>query len=164
MSKTESRKGLDHVGLWWFLTYNRTKYLSQTLTKCLNKTSDLTMQIEVIDNCSTSADIEAEINNISSHNRVSFYRQPLHIQPVLTSQPVAACSWSLGSHYYDDDVVADFGRLQQAFENELTIAATHMWMSQPSAVLTDARKKYTWVVSNWLALCSWFSPCDCSQA
>jgi len=54
-------------------TYNRTKYLNTH--KCVEQ--DLgpdAMQIEVIDNCSTSADIEAEINNISSH-KVSFYRQ-----------------------------------------------------------------------------------------
>jgi len=45
------------------------------------------MQIEVIDNCSTSADIEAEINNISSHNRVSSIDNPI-ILAQLTSQPV----------------------------------------------------------------------------
>jgi len=45
------------------------------------------MQIEVIDNCSTSADIEAEVNKIG-HNRVSFYRQPTMLAQLLTSQPV----------------------------------------------------------------------------
>jgi len=79
-------------------TYNRTKYLSQTLTSVLEQ--DLgpdAMQIEVIDNCSTSADIEAEINNIS-HNRVSFYRQPHILAQLLTSQPVFSVLVVTGSH------------------------------------------------------------------
>lgn len=61
-------------------TYNRTKYLSQTLTSVLEQDLEPdVMQIEVIDNCSTEADIEAEISNLSSHNRVSFYRQPRNV-------------------------------------------------------------------------------------
>jgi len=95
------------------------------------------MQIEVIDNCSTSADIEAEINNISSHNRVSFYRHNPNNGPVAN---FTACIQRARGHLvhilHDDDVVLPgfYSRLQQAFENEPTIAppsaATHMWMSQ----------------------------------
>jgi len=80
------------------------------------------MQIEVIDNCSTSADIEAEINKTAATTEVSFYRQT----PYNSVANFTACIQRARGHLvhilHDDDVVLVYSRLQQAFENEPRLA------------------------------------------
>ena len=137
-------------------TYNRTKYLSQTLTSVLKQ--DLgpdTMQIEVIDNCSTSPDIKAEI---SSNNRVSFYRQPYNVGSVAN---FTTCIQRARGHLvhilHDDDVVLPgfYSHLQQAFENEPTIGAAfcrHAYIDESNhqRYLTVLERSTPGILPNWL--------------
>lgn len=140
-------------------TYNRTKYLSQTLTSVLEQDIESdAMQIEVIDNCSTEADIEAEISKVSSHNRVSFYRQPHNIGPVAN---FTTCIQRARGHLvhilHDDDVVLPefYSRLQRAFENEPTIGAAfcrHAYVDESNRqqYLPMPERSTPGVVSDWL--------------
>jgi glycosyltransferase involved in cell wall biosynthesis len=60
-------------------TYNRSKYLAQTLESVLRQGFDAdAMQIEVVDNRSTESQSEAIVKAIAPE-RVSFYRQPKHV-------------------------------------------------------------------------------------
>ena len=60
-------------------TYNRAKYLEQTLKSVLEQDPGPDeMQIEVIDNCSTKNDPEEVIRKMGQ-GRVHFYRQPSHV-------------------------------------------------------------------------------------
>ena len=139
-------------------TYNRTKYLSQTLKSVLEQDpgSD-EMQIEVIDNCSTEADIEAEISKIS-HNRVSFYRQPHNVGLVANfTTCIQRARGDLVHILHDDDVVLPgfYSRLQQAFENEPTIGAAfcrHAYVDESNRqrYLTILERSTPGIVDNWL--------------
>ncbi|HEY9301006.1 MAG TPA: glycosyltransferase [Phormidium sp.] len=60
-------------------TYNRTKYLEETLRSVLEQDpGSEQMQIEVVDNCSTEGESEAIVKEVGK-GRVSFYRQPYNV-------------------------------------------------------------------------------------
>ena len=107
-------------------TYNRTKYLEQTLQSILNQApAPELMQIEVVDNCSTQMDVEAVVQDIGQ-GRISFYRQPYNVG--LTANLTACIQRSRGHLVHilhDDDVVLPgfYQRLQEAFEQEPTLGA-----------------------------------------
>ena len=139
-------------------TYNRTSYLSQTLKSVLEQDLGLDeMQIEVIDNCSTEADIEAVVSKIG-HNRVSFCRQPHNVGLVANfTTCIQRARGDLVHILHDDDVVLPgfYSRLQQAFENEPTIGAAfcrHAYVDESNRqrYLTILERSTPGIVSNWL--------------
>lgn len=107
-------------------TYNRTKYLEQTLKSILTQApAPESMQIEVVDNCSTQTDVEAVVK-ATGQGRISFYRQPYNVG--LTANLTTCIQRSRGHLVHilhDDDVVLPgfYQRLQEAFEQEPTLGA-----------------------------------------
>jgi GT2 family glycosyltransferase len=87
-------------------TYNRAEYLAQTLRSVLEQAPGPDeMQIEVVDNCSTSGDIEAVVREVGG-GRVGFYRQE---QNVGMSGNWTTCVRRARGHWvhilHDDDMV-----------------------------------------------------------
>ena len=152
-------KGL-HRPLWSVMipTYNRTKYLEQTLKSVLEQFpgSDV-MQIEVIDNCSTEADPEAVVRRIGQ-NRVSFYKQSKNVGLVAN---LTTCIKRARGHLvhilHDDDLVLPgfYSHLQSAFEQESTIGAAfcryaHVDESNRQHYLPMLERSTPGILSNWL--------------
>lgn len=139
-------------------TYNRTKYLEQTLKSVLEQApaSDL-MQIEVVDNCSTAIDMEAVVHKISQ-GRISFYRQPENIG--LTANLTACIQRSRGHLVHilhDDDVVLPgfYQRLQEGFEKEPTIGAAFCRYANVDegnhpVYIPKLEQSVPGIVSNWI--------------
>jgi glycosyltransferase involved in cell wall biosynthesis len=139
-------------------TYNRTKYLEQTLKSILNQApAPELMQIEVVDNCSTQTNVEAVVQDIGQ-GRISFYRQPYNVG--LTANLTACIQRSRGHLVHilhDDDVVLPgfYQRLQEAFEQEPTLGAA---FCRYANVDEDDRPVYipkleqdtTGIISNWI--------------
>lgn len=139
-------------------TYNRTKYLLQTLTSVLEQDPGPDeMQIEVIDNCSTQTDIEAVVRK-TSLNRVSFYRQPQNVGSVAN---FTTCIQRARGHLvhilHDDDLVLPsfYSRLQEGFDQEPTIGAAfcryaHVDESNRQRYLPKLERSTPGILSNWL--------------
>ena len=117
-----------HRPLWSVMipTFNRTKYLEQTLRSVLEQApGPEEMQIEVIDNCSTYDDPEALVSQLGQ-NRISFYRQPNNVGMVAN---LTTCIKRARGHLihilHDDDAVLPgfYSCLQSAFEKEPSIGA-----------------------------------------
>ncbi len=139
-------------------TYNRTKYLEQTLKSVLEQ--DLgpeVMQIEVIDNCSTENDPETVVRRIG-HNRVSFHRQPYNVGLIAN---LTTCIKRARGHLvhilHDDDVVLPgfYSHLQEAFEKEPTIGAAFCRYAQVDEenrlqYLAPAERSTPDIISDWI--------------
>jgi GT2 family glycosyltransferase len=107
-------------------TYNRAEYLAQTLRSVLEQAPGPDeMQIEVVDNCSTSGDIEAVVREVGG-GRVGFYRQE---QNVGMSGNWTTCVRRARGHWvhilHDDDMVMPgfYARLEEAFRREPALGA-----------------------------------------
>lgn len=107
-------------------TYNRTKYLEETLRSVLEQ--DLgpeEMQIEVIDNCSIEGESEAIVKEVGK-GRVSFYRQPYNVGMAGNWN---SCINRARGHWvhilHDDDTLLPnfYSRLRKGIEKELSIGA-----------------------------------------
>jgi glycosyltransferase involved in cell wall biosynthesis len=107
-------------------TYNRTKYLEETLRSVLEQ--DLgpeEMQIEVIDNCSIEGESEAIVKEVGK-GRVSFYRQPYNVGMAGNWN---TCINRARGHWvhilHDDDTVLPgfYSHLQAALEKEPPVGA-----------------------------------------
>lgn len=139
-------------------TYNRTKYLEQTLKSVLEQApAPDEMQIEVIDNCSTEADIEAVVRRMGQ-NRISFYRQPKNVGLVAN---LTTCIKRARGHLihilHDDDVVLPgfYRQLQEAFEKEPTIGAAfchyaHVDEENRQRYLPILERNTPGILPNWL--------------
>lgn len=148
-----------HRPLWSVMipTYNRTKYLEQTLKSVLEQApgSDI-MQIEVIDNCSTEADPEAVVRRISQ-NRVSFYKQPKNVGSIANfTTCIKRARGHLVHILHDDDLVLPgfYSHLQSAFEGPTIGAAfcryAHVDESNRQQYLPVLERTTPGIVSNWL--------------
>ena len=148
-----------HRPLWSVMipTYNRTKYLEQTLQSVLEQDPGEAMQIEVIDNCSTEADLEAVVRRIGQ-NRVFFYKQPKNIGSVANfTTCIKRAKGHLVHILHDDDLVLPgfYSHLQSAFEQEPTIGAAfcryaHVDESNRQQYLPMLERSTPGIVSNWL--------------
>ena len=149
-----------HRPIWSVMipTYNRVRYLEQALNSVLDQApgSDI-MQIEVIDNCSTEADIEAVVRRVCQH-RVAFYKQPKNVGII---DNMITCIKRARGHLihilHDDDLVLPgfYSHLQEAFEKESTIGAAFCRYAE---VDEENRQRYLpmlerstpGILSNWL--------------
>lgn len=87
-------------------TYNRREYLRATLESVLARVRTAEdMQIEVVDNCSTDADIEGMVRQLGG-TEVSYYRQPRHVS---REENINLCIARAQGHWvhvlHDDDIV-----------------------------------------------------------
>jgi glycosyltransferase involved in cell wall biosynthesis len=107
-------------------TYNRIKYLEETLRSVLEQDPGANeMQIEVIDNCSTEVDVEAIVKQIGN-GRISFYRQPINVGMAGNWN---ACINRAKGHWvhilHDDDTVLSgfYETLRAALEKDSSVGA-----------------------------------------
>lgn len=139
-------------------TFNRTKYLEQTLKSVLEQAPGPdVMQIEIIDNCSTETDIKALVKRIAQ-DRVSFYRQPQHVS---LNTNMTTCIRRARGHLvhilHDDDVVLPgfYSCLQEAFEKEPTIGAAfchyiHVDEDNHQLYSPQLERNTPGILSNWI--------------
>ena len=87
--------------------YNRTRYLTEALDSVVAQAPDpSTMQIEVVDNCSTESDVMSFIEGRYG-NRVSLYRQSQHVSMAENwNTCIQRAKGSLIYILHDDDFVA----------------------------------------------------------
>ena len=147
-----------HRPLWSVMipTYNRTKYLDQTLKSVLEQPDSDKMQIEVIDNCSTQDDPEAVVRKIGQ-NRISFYRQAKNVGLVAN---LTTCIQRARGHLihilHDDDVVLPgfYNHLQKAFEKPTVGAAfchyAYVDEENRQRYLPMLERSTPGILSNWL--------------
>jgi len=107
-------------------TYNRTKYLEETLRSVLEQDpGPEQMQIEVIDNCSTEGESEAIVQEVGK-GRIDFYRQPYNVG--MTGNWNTCINRARG-HWvhilHDDDAVRPgfYSHLQAALEKNPSVGA-----------------------------------------
>lgn len=107
-------------------SYNCTHYLRTTLLSLLAQApSPESMQIEVIDNCSTQDDPEALVQELG-RGRISFHRQPANIGIIGNINTcIERSNGQLVHILHSDDLVLPkfYEVLQQAFAQEPTIGA-----------------------------------------
>ena len=87
-------------------TYNSAHYLRRTLMSVLSQDGGLgRMQIEVIDNCSTTDDPEAVVRELGKE-RVGFFRQPSNLGPTRNFNTCIECAHGRWVHIlHSDDMV-----------------------------------------------------------
>jgi glycosyltransferase involved in cell wall biosynthesis len=107
-------------------TYNCAQYLRQTLLSVLAQDPGVdSMQIEVIDDCSTQDDPEAVVEEIG-HGRVLFYRQAKNVGHTRNFEACLQRSQGKLIHLlHGDDCVRDgfYSKMQGAFETNPEIGA-----------------------------------------
>jgi glycosyltransferase involved in cell wall biosynthesis len=149
-----------HRPLWSVMipTYNRTKYLEQTLRSVLEQApGPEVMQIEVIDNCSTKDDPVALVERVGQE-RVSVYRQPHNVGMIAN---LTTCIQRARGHLvhilHDDDVVLPgfYNRLQSGFEQDSTIGAAfcryaHVNEADRQQYLLAAERNTPGILTNWV--------------
>lgn len=149
-----------HRPLWSVMipTYNRTKYLEQTLKSVLEQGfRPEIMQIEVIDNCSTEGDPEAVVRRIG-HDRVFFHRQPHNVGLIANlTTCIKRARGQLVHILHDDDLVLPgfYCHLQEAFEKEPTIGAAFCCYAQVNEenrqqYLAPLERSTSGIISNWI--------------
>lgn len=139
-------------------TYNRTKYLEQTLKSVLAQApSPEEMQIEVVDDCSTEDDPEPLVKEIGQ-GRISFYRQPHNVRQFSN---LNTCIQRARGHWvhilHDDDLVQPgfYSCLRASLENNSTVGAA---FSCFSLIDEESREKFVWpterntpgILENWV--------------
>ncbi len=149
-----------HRPLWSVMipTYNGTKYLEKTLRSVLEQDIRAdSMQIEVIDDCSTQDDPEELVREIGK-GRVSFYRQPKNVSLIANwNACIGRARGYLVHILHQDDVVklGFYSRLQAAFEKEPTIGAAfsryfYMDNNGREQALSPLERETPGVISNWI--------------
>ena len=139
-------------------TYNRTKYLEQTLKSVLEQDPGPDeMQIEVVDDCSTEDDPEVLVREIGKE-RVSFYRHPQNLGHVGN---LNACIQRTRGHWvhvlHDDDCVLPgfYSRLKASLENNPSIGAA---LCRFYLIDEQGRQTFLWplerespgILENWI--------------
>ncbi len=139
-------------------TYNRTRYLEQTLESVLSQGFGRgEIQIEVVDNCSTKNDPEEVVRKVGQ-GAVSFYRQPSHVS--ISANWNTCVRHALG-HFvhilHDDDTVMPefYHRLGEAFQKELTIGAAfcrYIFMDEEGhwQSLSSLERTTPGILTDWL--------------
>ncbi|GAB1543037.1 hypothetical protein NUACC21_57110 [Scytonema sp. NUACC21] len=139
-------------------TYNRTEYLEQTLHSVLQQAySPDEMQIEVIDNCSISDEVQRIVEKVGK-NRVSFFKQPYNLGLVGN---LNTCLRRARGHLvhilHDDDLVLPgfYNHLEKAFEQETAIGAAfcryaHVDENNNQRYLSRLQKEAPGIISKWL--------------
>jgi glycosyltransferase involved in cell wall biosynthesis len=139
-------------------TYNCAKYLRETLAGVLAQDPGPdTMQIEVIDDCSTKDDPAAVVEELGC-GRVKFYRQPHNVGHTKNFETcLNRARGKLIHQLHGDDCVRDgfYGQMQKAFEEKPEIGAAfcrHIFMDENShwQYLSELEQAESGILDNWL--------------
>jgi len=154
-------EGVDRP-LWSVMipTYNGTKYLEQTLRSVLDQDPGVDhMQIEVIDDCSTSDDPETLVKEIGQ-GRISFFRQPQNVGQIENWNTCIqrACGYWVQTLHQDDIVTPGFYRcLQLGIDAAPDIGAAfcrHRYIDEhnENLFLSLLEQENPGILANWLML------------
>jgi glycosyltransferase involved in cell wall biosynthesis len=116
------------------------------------------MQIEVVDDCSTDADVETLVHSIAK-GRISYYRQPINMGSLRNFQTCIERSTGRFIHilHGDDRVRHSFySRLSKLFEQHPSVGAAYCrfaYINEHNAFLFnhEAEMQHEGILQNWLA-------------
>jgi len=155
-----------HRPLWSVMipTYNGTQYLEQTLRSVLDQDPGVDqMQIEVIDDCSTSDDPEALVKEIGQ-GRISFFRQPQNVGQI---ENWNTCIQRAQGHWvhilHQDDVVLPgfYRKLQAATTADASVGAAfcrHVTFDEAGhwQEISCVERRTPGILEDWLPLIATF--------
>lgn len=139
-------------------TYNGTKYLEQTLKSILIQDPGLEkMQIEVVDDCSTSDDPERLVQEIGQ-GRISFYRNPQNMGLVGNWN---SCIQRARGHWvhilHQDDIVLPgfYTHLEEGIQTDLSVGSAfcrYLYMNQNGhwQFLSSLERETPGILENWI--------------
>lgn len=153
-------EGVVHRPFWSVMipTHNRSEYLEQTLKSVLEQApGPEQMQIEVVDNYSTEADIEVIAREIG-HNRISFYRQPYNVGIAINWNTCIQRANGYWVHIlHDDDLVLPgfYNYLGEGIERESSIGAAfcrHAFIDEKGEPtwMSSLERTTAGILYNWL--------------
>ena len=137
--------------------YNCADYLPETLRSVLDQDVPADMQIEVVDDGSTDADVERLVNDIGK-GRIGYFRQPSNVGSLRNFQTCLERSRGhLVQILHGDDRVRNgfYQKFEALFKNYANIGAAfcrYAYINETSKVMycQEPEMEYEGILQNWL--------------